>query len=59
MTEPSPERPIPFAIALLVLAALDIRWLYRLAETPFEFMAILGLLGVTFITAVETLARIE
>lgn len=55
----APERPLPFAIALLLLGAVDVYWLYRLAQTPYEFLAILALLAITFITAVEALSRLE
>jgi hypothetical protein len=55
----APERPLPFAIALLILGAADVYWLYRLAQTPYEFLTILALLAITFFTAVETLSRLE
>jgi hypothetical protein len=46
-------------MGLLLLGAADVYWLYRLAQTPWEFLGILALLGITFITLVETLSRIE
>jgi len=55
----APARPLPFAMGLLLLGAADVYWLYRLAQTPWEFLGILALLGITFITLVETLSRIE
>jgi len=55
----APERPLPFVVALLVLGAADVYWLYRLAQTPYEFLAILALLAITFFTAIETLSRLE
>jgi hypothetical protein len=55
----SSERPLPFIVALLILGAADVYWLYRLAQTPYEFLAILALLAITFFTAVEALSRLE
>jgi hypothetical protein len=52
------ERPLPYAIASLALVVIDVALLYRLAETPYEFLAIFGLLGITFFTAVEALSRL-
>jgi len=54
-----PERPLPFVVALFILGAADVYWLYRLAETSLEFLAILALLAITFFTAVEALSRLE
>ena len=54
----SPERPLPFVVALLILGAADVYWLYHLAQTPYEFLAILALLAITFFTAVEALVRL-
>ena len=53
------ERPLPYAIAFCVLGIADFCALYRLAETPMEFLVILGLLASTFIVGVEALARID
>lgn len=49
---------MPFVIAFLLLMVADIVMLYRLAETPGEFLAILGLLAITFLTSLEALARL-
>lgn len=53
-----PERPLPYAIASLLLLAADIFFLYRLADTPWEFLGILTLLGITFLFSVEALSRL-
>jgi hypothetical protein len=57
-SEPRPENPLPYAVASLLLAAADVGFLYRLAETPYEFLAILALTGITFFAALEALSRI-
>jgi hypothetical protein len=49
---------LPYAIASLLLLAADVGFLYRLAETPLEFLVILGLLATTFVTSVEALSRL-
>ena len=54
-----PERPLPYAIALGLLAGTDFCLLYNMADTPFEFLIILGLLAITFALAVETLSRLD
>jgi hypothetical protein len=54
-----PERPLPYAIALGILGGVDFILLYRMAETPIEFLIILGLLAGTFVLAIETLSRLE
>jgi len=48
-----------YVVALLSLGAADVYWLYCLAQTPYEFLAILALLAITFFTAVEALSRLE
>ena len=53
------EFPARYVVALLSLGAADVYWLYRLAQTPYEFLAILALLAITFFTAVEALSRLE
>jgi len=53
-----PERPLPYAIASILLLVADVGFLYRLAETPLEFLVILGLLAITFVTSVEALSRL-
>lgn len=58
-TDRRPERPLPYAVALGLLAGVDFILLYRMAETPFEFLIILGLLGSTFVLAIETLSRLD
>jgi hypothetical protein len=52
------ERPIKYAIASLLLLVADVVFLYHLADTPWEFLVILGLLAITFFTAVEALSRL-
>jgi hypothetical protein len=54
-----PERPLPYAIALGILGGIDFILMYRMAETPIEFLILLFLLACTFVLAVETLSRIE
>lgn len=54
-----PERPLPYAVALGLLAGTDFCLLYNMADTPFEFLIILGLLATTFAVGVETLSRIK
>lgn len=54
-----PERPLPYAIALGILGGVDFILLYRMAETPVEFLILLFLLASTFVVGVETLSRIE
>lgn len=54
-----PERPLPYAVALGLLAGTDFCLLYNMAETPLEFILILALLATTFCVSVETLSRLD
>lgn len=54
-----PERPLPYAIALGILGGVDLIILYRMAETPIEFLILLFLLACTFVLAIETLSRLD
>jgi len=54
-----PERPLPYAVALGLLAGTDFCLLYNMADTPLEFIIILGLLATTFALGVETLSRLD
>jgi hypothetical protein len=41
------------------LAGTDFILLYNMADTPLEFIIILGLLATTFALGVETLSRLD
>ena len=52
------EFPARYVLAFLTLCACDVAFLYRMADTPFEFLAILALLAITSLSAVEAASRL-
>jgi hypothetical protein len=52
------EFPARYVVAFLTLCACDVAFLYHLADTPFEFLAILALLAITGLSAVEATSRL-